>query len=132
MSRTRVTMAALLAVAVVTAIVAAAAQGRQAANIYSLHALVSDSSATPAAASDASLVNAWGLSAGPTTPWWAANNGSNSTTLYTGTGAKQALTVTVAGGPTGTVFNGSATDFMVSQNGTSGPARFLFATEAGT
>ena len=34
--------------------------------------------------------------------------------------------------PTGTVFNGSATDFPISQNGKSGPARFLFATEAGT
>jgi hypothetical protein len=37
-----------------------------------------------------------------------------------------------AGGPTGTVFNGSATDFPISQNGKSGPARFLFATEAVT
>jgi uncharacterized protein (TIGR03118 family) len=40
--------------------------------------------------------------------------------------------VAVAGGPTGTVFNGSATDFPISQNGKSGAARFLFATEAGT
>ena len=30
------------------------------------------------------------------------------------------------------MFNGSATDFVVSQNGKSGAARFLFATEAGT
>jgi uncharacterized protein (TIGR03118 family) len=40
--------------------------------------------------------------------------------------------VAVAGGPTGTVFNGNAADFVVSQNGKSGAARFLFATEAGT
>jgi uncharacterized protein (TIGR03118 family) len=132
MSRTRVTTAALLAVAIVTAIVAAAAQGRQAANIYSLHALVSDSSATPAAASDASLVNGWGLSAGPTTPWWAANNGSNTSTLYSGAGVKAALTVSVPGAPTGTVFNGNAGDFAVNQSGKSGAARFLFATEGGT
>jgi uncharacterized protein (TIGR03118 family) len=132
MSRTRVTTAALLAVAIVTAIVAAAAQGRQAANIYSLHALVSDSSATPAAASDASLVNGWGLSAGPTTPWWAANNGSNTSTLYSGAGVKAALTVSVPGAPTGTVFNGNAADFVVNQSGKSGAARFLFATEGGT
>ncbi|HEV8103061.1 MAG TPA: TIGR03118 family protein [Gaiellaceae bacterium] len=132
MSRTRVTTAALFAVAIVTAIVAAAAQGRQAANIYSLHALVSDSSATPAAASDASLVNGWGLSAGPTTPWWAANNGSNTSTLYSGAGVKAALTVSVPGAPTGTVFNGNAADFVVNQSGKSGAARFLFATEGGT
>ena len=52
--------------------------------------------------------------------------------MYNGVGAKSALTVTVAGAPTGTVFNGSATDFVVSQNGKSGAARFLFATEGGT
>jgi uncharacterized protein (TIGR03118 family) len=61
-----------------------------------------------------------------------ADNGTNTATLYNGVGAKQALTVSVAGAPTGTVFNGSASDFVVSQNGKSGPARFLFATEGGT
>jgi uncharacterized protein (TIGR03118 family) len=76
-------------------------------------------------------VNGWGLSAGPTTPWWVSNNGTNTSTLYDGTGAKQALTVAVPGGPTGTVFNGSAADFPVSENGKSGAARFLFATEGG-
>jgi uncharacterized protein (TIGR03118 family) len=30
------------------------------------------------------------------------------------------------------VFNGNATDFVVSQNGSSGAARFLFSTEGGT
>ena len=30
------------------------------------------------------------------------------------------------------MFNGSTTDFIVTQNGKSGAARFLFATEAGT
>ena len=103
---------------------------RTLADVYSVHALVSDSAAAPAA--DASLVNGWGLSAGPTTPWWAANNGTNTATLYNGAGAKQVLTVTVDDGPTGTVFNGSASDFVVTQNGKSGAARFLFATEGGT
>ena len=55
---------------------------------------------------DASLVNGWGLSAGPTTPWWTSNNKTNTSTLYSGAGVKSALTVTVPGGPTGTVFNG--------------------------
>ena len=99
-------------------------------NAFTVKDLVADR-APSVANHDASLVNGWGLSAGPTTPWWAANNGTNTSTLYDGTGKKQALTVAVAGRPTGTVFNGSATDFPVSQNGKSGAARFLFASEAG-
>ena len=123
---------ALAVAAVFFAVVAGAGYGRSAADIYTVHPLVSDSSATSAAATDASLVNGWGLSAGPTTPWWAANNGSNTSTLYSGTGVKAALTVTVAGAPTGTVFNGNAADFVVSDSGKSGAARFLFSTEGGT
>jgi uncharacterized protein (TIGR03118 family) len=121
-----------LASAAVLAVLAGTAGARAADDIFSVHALVSDSAATPAPGTDAKLVNGWGLSAGPTTPWWASNNGTNTSTLYSGVGSKAALTVNVAGGPTGTVFNGSATDFVVSQNGKSGAARFLFATEAGT
>ena len=63
---------------------------------------------------DASLVNGWGLSAGPTTPWWTSNNRTNTSTLYSGAGVKSALTVSVPGGPTGTVFNGNAAAFIVS------------------
>ena len=98
---------------------------------YTVTPLVSDG-ATPAPLTDASLVNGWGLSAGPTTPWWASDNGTNVSTLYSGTGAKVPLTVSVPGSPSGTVFNSSATDFVVSQNGSSGAARFLFSTESGT
>lgn len=125
----------LLAVAGAAVLVggaAIAAEARVQANPYTVHALVSDNASVPAPGADTNLVNAWGLSAGPTTPWWSANNGTNTSTLYSGAGAKVALTVAVAGGPTGTVFNGSATDFPISQNGKSGAARFLFATEAGT
>jgi uncharacterized protein (TIGR03118 family) len=125
-------LAVTAAVGVVAAIVAGVAAGRQTVAIYSLHALVSDTGATPAAANDASLVNGWGLSAGPTTPWWSSNNGTNTSTLYSGTGSKVALTVSVPGAPTGTVFNPSASAFAVSQNGKSGAARFLFSTEGGT
>lgn len=132
MSTMRFKSIVVIAAAVFAAAVAGAALSRSAADIYTVHALVSDSSDTPAAATDASLVNGWGLSAGPTTPWWAANNGSNSSTLYSGTGTKAALTVSVAGAPTGTVFNGNANDFVISQNGKSGAARFLFSTEGGT
>jgi uncharacterized protein (TIGR03118 family) len=125
----------LLCALVVAAVVAVAAAAREQAgpDVFTVHPLVSDDvSATPAAAGDKSLVNGWGLSAGPTTPWWTSNNGTNTSTLYSGVGSKAALTVAVAGGPTGTVFNGNIADFPVGQNGKSGPARFLFATEAGT
>jgi uncharacterized protein (TIGR03118 family) len=120
-----------LAVAVLGAAVFAGTS-RAASDVYSLNPLVSDGGATPAPSTDPSLVNGWGLSAGPTTPWWASDNGTNLSTLYSGAGAKTPLTVSVPGSPTGTVFNGSATDFVVNQNGSSGAARFLFATESGT
>jgi len=124
-------LAVVAAIVAITAVLAGSVAAAPSDDVFTVTNLVADSGSS-APNVDPLLVNAWGLSAGPTTPWWTSNNGSNTTTLYTGTGAKQALTVAVAGGPTGTVFNGSATDFMVSQNGTSGPARFLFATEAGT
>jgi len=87
-----------------------------AANSYAPQTLVTTTS-------DSSLVNGWGLSAGPTTPWWVSDNGTNKSTLYNGTGVKTPLTVAVPGGPTGTVFNGDATAFA--------GGRFLFANEAG-
>src|SRR5258708_6710268 len=36
---------------------------------------------------DPSLVNPWGLSHGPTSPWWVSDNGPGVATLYTGSGA---------------------------------------------
>jgi uncharacterized protein (TIGR03118 family) len=123
---------AVAAVAAVAALAAGTAGAGVQDDVYAMQSLVSDTAGGTAPAADAKLVNGWGLVAGPTTPWWTSNNGTNTTTLYNGSGAKQALTVAVAGGPTGTVFNGIGTDFVVSQNGKSGAARFLFATEGGT
>jgi uncharacterized protein (TIGR03118 family) len=82
---------------------------------------------------DASLVNPWGMSFGPTTPVWASDNGADVATLYRGatTGvpfAKVALTVAIPdGAPTGQVFNGGP-DFLLSGV----PARFIFASEHGS
>jgi uncharacterized protein (TIGR03118 family) len=121
-----------IALAIAVLAVASGAARAAASDAYTVNPLVSDGTATAASATDASLVNGWGLSAGPTTPWWASDNGTSLSTLYSGTGAKAALTVSVPGSPTGTVFNGGATDFVVSQNGSSGAARFLFSTESGT
>lgn len=100
-------------------------------SLYTVTNLVSDGT-IPAAHTDHNLVNGWGLTAGPTTPWWVANNGTDTSTLYDGSGAARPLVVSVAGDPTGAVFNGSSTDFVVTDGTHSGAARFLFATESGT
>jgi uncharacterized protein (TIGR03118 family) len=77
---------------------------------------------------DPLLKNAWGIAASSTSPWWVADNGTGTSTLYSGAGAKIPLEVTVPGAPTGIVFNTSATFALAA--GT--PARFLFASEDGT
>jgi hypothetical protein len=74
---------------------------------YIVHPLVSSSAAIPADKIDPHLVNAWGLVASPTSPWWTSNNGSDTSTLYGADGTlfppTGPLVVTVAGGPTGIV-----------------------------
>ena len=90
------------------------------------------------------LVNAWGLTALPRSPFWVSDNGTGFSTLYTGAGQQIPLFVTIPpapgspagtlGTPTGTVGNISpnATDFTVTENGKSGRALFIFATLDGT
>jgi uncharacterized protein (TIGR03118 family) len=80
---------------------------------------------------DPQLVNAWGLAASPTGPWWVANEARASSTLYDGNGRKQALTVRVPGGPTGVVFSGGR-GFVVRAGRAAGAARFIYACEDGT
>ena len=79
-----------------------------------------------AAQTDPHLVDAWGLVAGPATPWWVNNATTNTSTLYGGTGTVLPLVVSVPGQPTGIVFNGGSQFALAS-----GPALFLFATQAG-
>src|SRR5262245_1194184 len=111
--------------------------------------LVSDPNLTGVARStDPSLINPWGLSHSPTSPWWVSDNGTGVATLYNGDGVPQSLVVTIpppsgspegtTAAPTGNVFNPSS-GFVVCpdpssgcQNQPSGPSRFLFATEDGT
>jgi len=103
-----------------------------AGRFYTQHNLVSDG-AVPADHVDPALVNAWGLVASGTSPWWVSDNGTDSSTLYNNgnTGATVPLRVGVAGAPTGVVFNGGA-GFVVRNGSAGGPARFIFATESGT
>jgi uncharacterized protein (TIGR03118 family) len=128
--RTAAAGAAVVISALVLGVVGAGAKSADVA--YNMYPLISDNPAVTAPATDPSLVNGWGLSASATSPWWSSNNKTNTSTLYNGLGAKVALTVSVPGGPTGTVANPSTTDFPVSQGGASGSARFLFDTQAGT
>ena len=116
---------AILAAAAVVALPASAAQS----NVYTVHPLVSD---VPGAAptTDPHLVNAWGLTASATSPWWVADNGTDLSTLYTANGAKVPFEVTVDGGPTGAVFNGTS-GFFVSRGGATSKALFIFASEDG-
>ena len=90
---------------------------------FGMHRLVTDRA-------DPQLVNAWGLASSPTGPWWVANEARGSSTLYSGTGRKQALTISVPGGPTGVVYN-AGRGFVVRAGGAAAPARFLYACEDG-
>jgi uncharacterized protein (TIGR03118 family) len=87
---------------------------------------------------DPQLVNAWGVSYAPGGDFWVSDNGTGVSTLYNASGVKQSLVVTIptstgagTGEPTGQVYNATA-DFVVSQNGKSGAAAFIFATFDGT
>ena len=93
MSKSRWTLLLGVFVLVAVALANVGAAAYKDADIYSIHTLISDGPAVSAPAGDAALVNGWGLSAGPTTPWWSANNGTNTSTLYSGVGSKAALTV---------------------------------------
>jgi uncharacterized protein (TIGR03118 family) len=147
LSRWIACVVAVLAVGLLTA-GAAAANGRDFGHFFRHHhhhrvnndltftvtPLVSDQPGV-APVTDPNLVNAWGLVAGPTSPWWVANNGSETSTLYDGLGtpfpAASPLVVGVPGNPTGTVFNGGA-NFKVSNGTTDVSSKFIFATESGT
>jgi len=96
---------------------------------YTVTALVSNNGVLGTTV-DARLVNAWGLVAGPGTPWWVSDNGADFSTLYNATGVKRSLNVSVDGAPTGIVFNGAATSFRVGPSNAG--ALFIFATEGGT
>ena len=89
---------------------------------------------------DPHLQNPWGLVASPTSPWWIANNAGGTSTLYSSaTTPTTVVPLVVAipnapsqptpGSPTGVMFNGSPTDFLLAPGKQS---VFLFVTEDGT
>jgi uncharacterized protein (TIGR03118 family) len=90
-------------------------------NAYTVTPIVSDQAGV-AAHQDPVLRNGWGL-VGGATPWWVANNDTNTSTVYRPDGTKL-LQVAVEGGPTGVVFNSNPSAFLLGATN----ARFIFAS----
>jgi uncharacterized protein (TIGR03118 family) len=118
------------------ALALAFASASAADSVYARRNLVSDGT-IPAAHTDPNLINGWGVAFNPYGFVWVSSADGNVSTLYDGLGNPQSLvvqipspTMSIGGSPTGIVFNGSD-KFVVSRNGTSGPSRFIFATEQG-
>ena len=106
-------------------------RGRGNETVYQQTNLVSDLAGV-ALLQDTNLVNAWGISFGPTSPFWVSDNGTGLSTLYTVTNdasgyhvTKLGLQVAIPGegNPTGQTFNNS-----IAFNGD----LFIFASEDGT
>lgn len=101
---------------------------------FSITDRVADQASVHADVTDPLLVNAWGLSQGPGTFLWVANNGTDSSTLYDTTQSKWSkapLNVKVPGAPTGTVFVGVKDAFKFTSNGKTDTTLFAFDTEGG-
>ena len=108
-------LAVLVAVMALAALAPAAED-----NSYTVHNLVADTPGT-ADHTDPNLINGWGLTASPTSPWWVSDNGTNVSTIYRADGTIVPLVVQVPTHPTGAVFwSPTARAF------------FVFATEVGT
>ena len=97
---------------------------------------------------DPELVNPWGISRSPTSPFWTSNQGTNTSTLYAVTGSTNvskvnvnpppnafvAIPTTGVGpqGPTGQVNNTNAASFQLTPGSPSTSSRFIFANLNGT
>lgn len=93
---------------------------------------------------DPNLINPWGVSFSPTSPFWVSDNGAGVVTVYTGNGTPVApaghFAITVAtppgqtgpAAPTGQVFNSFGSGFDISSGGNTASSVFIFATEDGT
>ena len=111
----------------VTGTLIAATQPVFAQTQYSVTKLIADTPGAGAAHVDPNLINPWGISFGPTGPFWLSDNGTGVSTLNRGDGSALALVVTVpGGGPTGQVFVGGQ-GFKKSGVNTN----FVFVTENG-
>jgi uncharacterized protein (TIGR03118 family) len=118
-------------------------RGGHRANSFDWVNLVSDIDGV-ARRTDENLVNPWGLAISPTGAIWVADNGTGVATVYNSQGIPlpteanplvvtipAAPTNTEGGNPTGQVFNPTP-DFVVTKDGRSGKAIFIFSAEDGT
>jgi len=102
------------------------------AQLSARNLVTDDQLANAAQITDPGLVNAWGLSYSPTSPFWVSSNGMGQAQLYavnpaTQSTTKQGLTVSIPGDGTvtGEVFNANAGSAF-------GGDLFLFVSEDGT
>ena len=108
------------------------------ANRFEITRLASDVPGL-AQTTDANLQNTWGLARSDKSPWWIANNGTASASVYNGSGMRIDIggqpAQGVPGDPTGAVFSGIDGQFEVGT--TSNPSmldksNFVFDSEDGT
>ena len=118
----------------VTAIASLALAGTAAAapnDRYAVRNLVSNNTAiVPAERADPLLVNPWGLAASAGSPWWPANQGSNTSTITPATNIPNPTLARVPGGPTGIVAGAGGTNFPIP-GPPAGSSNFIFNTLAG-
>jgi len=97
---------------------------------YQKTILVANAAGNGATTVDASLVDPWGIARSTTSPWWVSDRATGVSTVYDATGNKKLQVTIPNGSPTGVVFNGSTTDFLVTPGGSS--AHFIFVSLTGT
>jgi hypothetical protein len=95
---------------------------------------------------DPLLVNPWGISHSPTSPFWTSNQATSTATLYGVTGSTTVAKVNVAPngfvtipqtgsgpqGPTGQVNNTNTSSFQLTPGNAATSSRFIFADLNGT
>jgi uncharacterized protein (TIGR03118 family) len=101
----------------------------RAAGNYMQVNLVSSTSAYDAAATDADLINAWGLAFSPSQEIWVTAYGSDYVKIFNNQGKAIKPALELEGEPIGIVYNTSS-GFKIP--GTDNIARFIFATDEGT
>jgi uncharacterized protein (TIGR03118 family) len=128
-----------------TLVAAAGAVGAQTGSPYVQTNLVSNLPGL-ATITDPLLVNPWGISRSPTSPFWLSNQGTNTSTLYSVTGSTTVAKVNIAPngfvaipttgggpqGPTGQVNNVNTSSFQLTPGDASTSSRFIFADLNGT
>ena len=98
---------------------------------YAVRNMVSNNTAiVPAERADPLLVNPWGLTASATSPWWPANQGSNTSTITPATNIPNLTRANVPGGPTGIVPGAGGTNFSIP-GPPAGSSNFIFNTLGG-